>query len=210
MGTVLHIGTHRTGTSSIQAALRDRMPATRFAVGSLLPDQHVELLFASMRPDRLAEFRPFYDWALQQTGHVIESCLDLRWGQVARTLTDTPRPGLFSCEGLSLLRYPDEVKRCARLLDGPVSLVMFTRAPDEFLASYRWALGWMGLAPSDDPDSCAYLKPDSWLVDYQARIDLWSTVATVHAIDYAGDSVRAFFELLGLAAPAKSYVLNAR
>jgi len=62
----VHIGVHRTGTTALQAALGHHRPilashGVTFARGHVLPDNHIELAIAALRPNRLAEAVPFFD-----------------------------------------------------------------------------------------------------------------------------------------------------
>jgi hypothetical protein len=229
---VLHIGTHRTGTTSIQQALADERQGLLARVGFRFPETpvmrniHVELQFASTRPDRLEALARFYDWMLEKLEYPIRHCQDRAWFDTTRAAiagTDGDRL-VYSVEGLSLLRYPDEIERVVSLFDGSdLSVVMFVRDPAEFLRSYEWSMQVLGLAMSDDPDSILYVGPGSWLVDYETRTDLWRSAigaSNVRIVSYEecmasdGSTVPAMFEALGIARAdavgLDRYFLNAR
>ncbi len=229
---VLHIGTHRTGTTSIQQALADERQGLLARVGFRFPETpvmrnvHVELQFASTRRDRLEALARFYDWMLGRIEYPIRHCQDPAWldaTHAAVAATDGDRL-VYSVEGLSLLRHPDEIERVVSLFDGSdLSVVMFVREPAEFLRSYEWSMRVLGLTMSDDPDSLLYVGPGSWVVDYETRAALWRDAIgapNVHIISYeecmetAGSTVPAMFEALGIdraaAVGLDRYFLNAR
>jgi len=226
----LHIGTHRTGTTSLQRLLADHRAELRragynFPEGMAWPDNHVELWFAAMRPERLQDLARFLDWALGRLGDSLTSCQDPRWfAKTRENILQTPGDDLvYSCEGLCLLRYPDEVERLRLLFEGAdLSVVLVHREPNAFLASYEWAMQITGSTLSEDPDSIMYTRPDSWLVDYEARIVLWEGVLgrrNVHVLDYdtcvaeSGSALPAVLDALGLGVlvgRSETYRLNAR
>jgi hypothetical protein len=112
---------------------------------------------------------------------------------------------IFSSENLSLLCHADEVAAVMDLLHGrEVEVVMYTRNPADFLASYEYTLRLFDLEPPTRPDAINNVSPDSWLVDYQSRIDLWAEHAPVTVIDYDevvardGSVIPSFAALVGI------------
>ena len=71
---------------------------------------------------------------------------------------------------------------------------------------------------SSDPESITYVEPDTWLIDYQSRIELWRRYADsviVHDYDEVtardGSVIPSFAAALGIsAAGLPDYVLNSR
>ena len=135
---VVHIGTHRTGTTSIQQFLRDqsRLLADAdvwFPVGLFHPNNHLELEFLAIRPERRPrrsiERRP----ETLEEGWRIDA-VQIRGRGGAPTV-------VYSAESLSCLRFDDEAERLVNLLDGrDIGVVMYVREPAAFLRSYRFAL----------------------------------------------------------------------
>jgi hypothetical protein len=229
---VLHIGTHRTGTTAIQQALADQRDGLlaragyRFPESLVLPNNHIELSFVSMRPDRLAEIARFYDWALERLGNPVRSCQDPIWGELVRNAVESfsATDAVYSCEALCWLRQADEIDRILELFSGSsVSVALFVREPAAYLESYQWMMQWLGYGPSDDPASMMYLQPDSWLVDYEAMAAPWRRALgsdRVHVISYeacmraTGSTVPALFGMMGFdstdAQRVGDYFLNAR
>ena len=201
---VLHVGLHKTGSTSIQSWLRDHEEllcqyGIWFPRGWLQLNNHFELPLAFMRLDRMTNARRRSDeWrsAEWRAGLV---------RQVRSALVRHPaETTVLSAENLSWLRYDDEFEPLRELV-GDAEIVMFIRNPDDLLASLHRHFhknGFEGV--SDDPDAYNYVKPDSWLVDFDSRIADWKRWFTrVQVLDYdleaARDgSIAAFVRSLGL------------
>ena len=206
---MLHIGTHKTGSTSLQRFLRDQdrllaAAGASFPRGFLLPDVHAELPLLTVRPERtwparirLPETqRP--EWLAAAKAHVREQ------------LRTTPHDVLvLSHEDLSYLRFDDELERLRSTLSGAaVQIVVFLREPTAFLRSYREQLIAMEFPLSEeDTSSFAYVREDSWLVDYDALLSgyrRWFGHEAVSVIDYDktlrrdGSVIPAFADLLGI------------
>jgi hypothetical protein len=170
---LLHVGTHKTGTTSIQQFLRDHdddllaAAGASFPEGFLIPGLHSELPLLSIRAGRSWPARIRFPetqseaWLAAAERHVRS--------QVQTSEFETL---VYSHEDLSYLRFDDEFVRL-RGLFGPrdVTVVVVLRDKRDFLRSYREQLAAMGFAPSNDPTSFAYVGPDSWLLDYDALVN---------------------------------------
>jgi hypothetical protein len=218
---VCHIGTYKTGTSSLQRFLRDHelllaAHGYRFPHGWLRRDNHLELHLALMRSDRLStprsrkgEWRePGFRAALI---HQIRDDLARR-GQRVTTI--------YSGEDNSLLRYDDEIGALRRLI-GDAHIVVYWRNRDDWIMSLTDQLLKAGVGLSDDPDAFNYVRADSWQLDYAARTVAWARhFTTVTAIDYDravaedGSVIPSFLRGLGIDAPvdcdAPEYWMNRR
>lgn len=84
---------------------------------------------------------------------------------------------IFSNEGLSLLRYSDELDRLAEMMNGDrLRIILYLRNKEDFLRSYTNQICKVrGRYPLTDPTSALYVAPDSWLVDYKTLIEVYST-----------------------------------
>lgn len=171
---VLHVGTFKTGTSSIQAFLRDVAPTLlaqrglRFPRGWLRLNNHLELHLALMRLDRLSTPRTRNDeWRdpifRDELVHQVRADLDAHPDEVT----------ILSGEDNGLLRYDDELERLRELVGDDAEIVVYFREPTAFLASLRDQLGKWGLPESDDPNDFTHCGPESWQVNRRARVERW-------------------------------------
>jgi hypothetical protein len=205
---VLHIGTHKTGTTSLQHFLLDSQTLLAragawYPPGFVIDTAHSELPLLSVRLER--------DWParlrfpeLRMTGW-----LDAAAKHVRALISDAPcETVVFSHEDLSYLRFDDEFERLTRLLEpADVRVIVFLRDRDSFLRSYGDQLRATGFVESTDTTSFAYLGADSWLVDYDALLDGYRRAfgaSNVEVYDYNavmrrdGSIIPAFSELLGV------------
>jgi hypothetical protein len=222
---LLHIGTHKTGSTSLQQFLRDeneRLVASvgaRFPQGFVLPNNHVELHMLTMRAERdsvIRRTRPEWGdegWSRAATRHVRR-----------QASLESERLSVWSAEGLSFLRYDDEFERLTGLFDGvDIEIIVFVRNRADFLDSYKDTLVRLRIPFSKDPDSVAYVEPDTWLVDVEERIAMWRRTfgsARVTVLDYDAvvgreqSIIPAFAAKIGIAREAlpelSGYYVNAR
>ena len=173
---IVHIGTHRTGTTSLQRwAFTNRQELARTAgleyYNGLFGPNHYEIPMLCLRANRSMPMRAISpDWCLDEwqqaaTAHVRENASRSR------------RPLLISAEGMSYVRHHDEVARLVALLHPRrVSVVGVLRERASFLGSYAQALADAGFAPSPYRESFAYVKEDSWLLDYDALLSAYREV----------------------------------
>lgn len=225
MRYIIHIGLHKTGTTSIQAMLQDNIPMLRrnnfdLYQGLVYPENHVELHAASMRPQR-------------ESGFKIRTNLRVDWRYIQKVranisafVAQSPADQIiFTNEGLSLLRYPDELAHLKALFpEGEFLIIVYTRNPKDYLRSYAAQLAKsLGVSQSStDKESFSYTASDSWLVDYSARIGAFEKAfgagnVSVQdydlAMDKDSDVIPSFLRTLGLEDPSgsevtKKYFLN--
>lgn len=207
----LHIGTHKTGSTSIQAFLRaNRRKLLRHGFnlyrGSIYINNHIELYLAAMRPERDSFAKQKLELVLgpqfvKNVKRHVARFLDLSSTEAV----------LMTTEGLSLLRYNDEIDRLYSILkakENHVSIILYLRDPERFIESYKiQILKVPGRVFSDDPQSVFYVKPGTWLTDYRAIIDAFRRGFgddAIRIIDYdaemaqRGDVLPSFVEALGL------------
>ncbi len=208
---IVHVGTHKTGTKSIQAFLDASRNALserncRFYLGTRgIRTCHGELGLAALRDDRDSFARLRFPDArgADYAGRVQRHVRDFL-GEVTE---DTV---IFSNEDLCYLRFPDEVARLHDLLgrEHRVSIVVFLRERRDFLRSYRQqVLSVPGRQCSSDPRSALYVEPDSWLADYDRLVSTYEQEfgrMHVRAVDYDaavgvdGSVIPAFMRAIGL------------
>jgi hypothetical protein len=193
---ILHIGTHKTGTTSFQrwfneneSAISSACGATiykgRFRdareLGAICIDEGRETPAMHRRNDRgdtaapgAMPIRGSAQWS-SMVSDVRESV-----AEQLRVATDT---FVVSSEALCLLRFRPEIDRLAEMFPPEhTTVVVCLRKPADFLRSWRRHLDRDFFEFSDDPTSFAYVKPDSWLVDYEQLLTAYRDV-------YGNDSV---------------------
>lgn len=169
--SILHIGLHKTGSSSIQAFLslqRDLLHSNglNFYTGMHDPANHVELHVAAMRPDRYSTFK--LKTGLSGTREYRDA---VRTHILAQQQAYPAETLVFSGEGTSLLAHADELRSLHELLPQPVRVVAYLRNPQDYVASHRSQLAGSGFGYlADDPASILFLGEGTWLTDYEARL----------------------------------------
>ena len=203
---LVHIGTHKTGTTSFQrwaeANREELLVRTKMLYfEGRFGENHLELALACIRRDRsMPSMREHPEWCLEDwqedTRHNV-SVQSFRWtGDL-----------LLSAEGMSYVRHGDEVETLVRLLrPRAVSVVAVLRDPASFLESYRQELLDQGFELSRDPQSFAYVEEDSWLARYDELIAAYAgvlgpehvhTVGYEESLDRYGSTIPAILEQWG-------------
>lgn len=220
---LIHAGFHKTGTTSLQALFQahaERLAANGYAVytGHHNAANHIELHAYAMRDERRSPVKAGglkVDAAYRET--IAAKIAAFNATHPAQTL-------LFSAEGVSLLRFPDEMARLAALIPGREFRLLFCRREknawrDSYRAQHAHFM-------SDNPpaDDFTYLADDSWLLDFDARLGAFSTAFgadAVRVIDYDaatqrdGSIIPAMLDALGVTeafagVDLSDYFLNAR
>ena len=214
MRTIIHIGQHKTGTTSLQHYLQSqREPLAR--AGLYVPDtllgfdnpSHFLLNVYALDPQREStaklQLRETTDPAFfEGLGERLQEAIAGHYQQ-ARSLGC--RDILWTNEGLYLLDSDTEYQRLRQLFvdfSSHIACVCCFRDRDSFLASYRRQLLDQGMPLSTDPSSYRYVEADSWLVDYTRKRSLLSGVFDeVLELEYQPqDMIRPFMTALGYAA----------
>lgn len=172
---VLHIGTHKTGTTAFQRyCLENRawlagQGVDLFVHASGAPQAH-ELPLLALRDDLTIPLRVRNpDWTLDEAK-----------GEMRRTVADAlGQDGgarlLFSHEALSFARTDAEIDTLRALLGAVVvRVVVMLRRPDDYLASWKKQLERMGFSSTSSyRTSFQYTEPDSWLVDFERLLAVY-------------------------------------
>jgi len=190
---ILHIGTHKTGSTSLQRFLVDHAAALgRHGIalyrGQLREDNHVELHLAALRYDRDTFRKQFNNAGITFDERFTQQVAE----RVQHFIRARPEPRiLFTSEGLSWLRHDDEIDRLRIILDignHEATVIVYLRNKAEFLRSYIHQLYKVqGRGPAREYWSTRYIEPDTWLVDYEALIKLYQKAFganNVIVIDY--------------------------
>ena len=216
--SILHIGFHKTGSTSIQAFLgrfRGRLAELGLAVyeGMQVPDNHVELQLAITTNGLLQKAGMATRPVLQalRAGYTADAAYRSRVEDRIRRFAESAKEpiAVFSSEAVSVLRTDEQLCWLKSVLPGPVSILAYLREPQAYLEAFRATMKLLGVAESDDPTSVAYVKEDTWLADYEARLAPFRrTFGTenVVVIDYdervaaEGTVIPSFLRVLGVEA----------
>lgn len=205
--SIIHIGFHKTGSTSIQHFLKTNREQLQrygyeFYSGQHTDQNHVELHAASMRTNRSSTFKArseidFDENYFRKTKQRVAEFIKQLSG----------RSAIFSAEGLSLLRYQDETKRLSSIIPNTVSIVAYLRNHEDYRRSHAKQLRKAGYYGVTDPESHAYMGLDSWMFDYELRLQSYKETfgpENVHIIDYDlvsgrdGSVIPSFLKLLNL------------
>jgi hypothetical protein len=98
---------------------------------------------------------------------------------------------VIASETLSFLRNPAELSALAKLLTTrEVTVVVTLRERSDYLRSWAEHLTRDGFTLSDDPNSFAYVQPDSWLADYDSLLAAYRNQFgqdSVRIVDYEAE-----------------------
>ena len=208
----LHIGSHKTGSTSLQNYLFDHeehLHKNGFALYKGLHQErnHIELYLASMRYDRDT-------FAKQRMTHIV---LDEQYtDKIAQRVQDfisscNESNIILTTEGLSLLRHQDEIDRLLRILDCDdveITVILYLRNKEDYLKSYTQQLiKKKGRMRSRDYWSALYVERDTWLLDYETLISIYKQSfgeSRVVVIDYdkemnvVGNAIPSFLGVIGI------------
>lgn len=208
----LHVGTHKTGTTSLQNFLRDqesylRMQDVQFYAGEYYPSNHVELHVSAMRDSRPSPVKEILGMNSSEEfrEHTRTRIRKFIGGATCNNL-------IFSAEGLSYLRFEDELDALSHFFDGyEIKVMLYLRDRADFLESYAAQIQRMGFHFSEDNGHFAYVKPDSWLADYNDLIRAYSACFGAEGlivrdwdaeIKKYGSIIPSFIEMLGIDPPS--------
>ena len=184
--TIIHIGQHKTGTTSIQHYLRGNK-ASLAKQGLYVPDTvagftnvtHGILSVYSLGKKRfspakdrlLASRTPLFFWSL---GEKLKSDIAQHY---QRAKEEGCKDVIWSSEGLYLLNSESEYKKLIDLFSAYSSemiVVCCFRETESFRTSYMKQLEKNFISFSQDRDSHRYVERDSWLFDYERKKKLLS------------------------------------
>jgi len=211
MRTLIHIGQHKTGTTSIQHYLQKYRQALAKA-GLYVPDtllgftnpSHFLLNVYALDADRDSTAKimlresvdpGFYDTLESRLQQDIARHYERARDQGCRDI-------IWSNEGLYLLNSTTEYQRLKGLFakySEQLTCLCCLRDKASYLDSYRRQLHSLNLPLSDDPRSTRYLEPDSWLVDYEGKQKLLNAVfEDTLILEYnPQDMVKTFLDAIG-------------
>lgn len=201
---LLHIGTHKTGTTSLQHALGNNRATLieqgfDYYLGAAKPFNHVEIYLATLRRNVETLGRKTHGRRPEFTRRAVRKRVR---AFIAQSTCDRI---IFSCEGISLLRTKRELRALHDLFGHQHRIRVFLtlREKSAFLASYRaQILKGRRREPSRNPKSALYVEPDSWLVDYDALTTAFeSEFGPLALFDYGPGIVPDIIRAMGLVLP---------
>lgn len=170
----LHIGTHKTGSTSVQQFLAEhRSKLAQYGIefyrGAIIDANHIELYLSAL--DKNKDFLALASLNVGSLSELRDKTLQEVGGFLNRTNASHV---IFSSEGLSLLRTPEELAELKNILGGSkyfVKVVCFLRDKSDFLKAYEKQIRKVpGRVPSTDPSSSLYVESDSWLADFDSLL----------------------------------------
>ena len=211
MRTIIHIGQHKTGTTSIQHFLRQHREDLA-GRGLYVPDSvaghdnpsHYILNVYALEEDRYSTVKETL-LKIKPKEYFLELQRELR-RDVSRHYELAQKLGcrdvIWSNEGLYLLNSISEYVRLRELFDpysSSVVCVCCFREVESYRKSYIQQLEKQGLTPSENTDSYRYVEEDSWLFDYSRKMGILNEVFDqLITFDYnKQDNVKSFFEEIG-------------
>lgn len=212
MKTIIHIGQHKTGTTSIQKYLYDHR-LYLMQLGVYVPHyffkkmgaNHFHLNVYSLNSNRSS---PAKDAMMrvnsnEKYGKIVSSTKT----EVQKIYSAAKNAGcekvIWSNEGLFLLNTVEEYIRLVDLFrdySDVIEVVCCFRDKSEFMESYKMQLDKQGIEFSSVEDSYRYVESDSWLLNYEEKEKLLRKVfdsCLIFSYDQH-DNVAKFFEVLGL------------
>ena len=206
MRTIIHIGQHKTGTTSLQHYLKKEhqnllkkgLYVPQSIVGIEHPSHYILSVYA-LKPTRLSPMKevllknqhPDYFKRLEQ-----KLLADIE-NHYQQAIKNNCSDILWTNEGLYLLNSVSEYQKLQQLFqrysDDVVCICCF-REKESFRQSFIQQLKTQALSFSQDKDSYRYIEPTSWLFDYDRKKELLEQVfKTTLFLDYdREDMVKTF------------------
>jgi hypothetical protein len=175
---IVHIGVHKTGTTSIQRFLARHRDALR---------NHGILYPSAGRPASHPDGHHEFPWLLTGTREV--SAAD-PWQRLAAEVSASPcRIVLLSSEGFCMLRDPQAAEFAARVRDYDVRILMYVREPVSYLVStYK-----MGITFAHRTESFGeFVQRELHRCDFRRSYRTWSNAFGAQRV-----TVRSFEAALG-------------
>lgn len=208
---ILHVGLHKTGSTSVQHFLCDNVDRLRrdHGIAVYKPIIHLkngyvanEVGIAIARrgvfdafPDHLvsAELRDSFDkeaWYDRICAWMTEFCE-----------TDPADTLLVSGENISWLRTPEEASRLREMFpvpDNAIEVVLCLRDKDKWWVSYCNQMNKLSLTGTPEHNSQWHLDRDGWLTDFDGLIAALRTAfPKITFIEYGDTMVATFMQAIG-------------
>lgn len=208
--TLVHIGQHKTGTTSIQSFLKNNRDAL-MKRGLYVPSSiagydnssHFILNVYSLNRNRSS---PMKDQLLKKKPDLFADLTQLLRNDIAWHYSEAESYGckeiMWTNEGLYLLNSEEEYNRLCDLFtphSSKITTICCFRDKNSYKESYTKQLIKQNITFSDQKDSYRYVNDDSWLLDYDRKINLLNSTFD-DAIIYKynrEDNIKAFMDQIG-------------
>ena len=212
--TLVHIGQHKTGTTSIQHYLKDNR-LNLIKDGLYVPNSicgydnpsHFILNVYSLNKNRYSSMKELLlETKNQEYFFNLKKCLEKDISRhYQQAISKGCKDVVWTNEGLYLLNSTDEYNRLVELFSGYSSEVVCVccfREVEAYRKSYIQQQQGVGKINSEDKDSYRYLNADSWLFDYERKKKiLREAFAKVISLPYnSRDMIKPFMETVGYSA----------
>ncbi len=211
MKTIIHIGQHKTATTSIQKYLQDNRRLI-IKKGLYVPDKiagfknssHFILNVYALDKNRFSSKK--YKIISSKGQAYLSGLKEIIKRDIAQIYQDALEQGchqvIWSNEGLYLLNSVAEYQKLINLFtpySTEIEVICCFREVQSYRESYIKQLKKQNISLLDDPDSYRYLEPDSWLFDYERKKNLLEqTFSKCHYFSYdSSDNVTKFMKVIG-------------
>lgn len=182
MDVIIHIGQHKTGTTSFQHMLKEKR-LELLKLGFYFPESlagfakpsHFVLNLCSLAAEHSSPMKDIMTkkgaWDPSALSQVLRDDLDKHYQLAVRSNCHTM---IFTNEGLYLLQTAEEYQRLKRFFDfaHKITCICTFRDKESFASSYKKQLVKQGIVFSSDKTHYSYVAEDSWLYDYDAKKEL--------------------------------------
>lgn len=184
INTIVHIGQHKTGTTSIQHYLRTHK-AELSSRGLFVPTSiaghdhpsHYVLNIYALDSHRMSSMK---EKLLKEKGDsYLKSLRESIPEEIKKIYTSATQENckeiIWTNEGLYLLNSISEYKKIYELFSpysSRITCVCCFREAKSYQQSHRKQLLKQGISLSDDKDSYRYLEDDSWLLDHARKKEI--------------------------------------
>ncbi len=175
----LHIGTHKTGSTSLQRFLSDNSKALRHHGYELYtgcmqnPMNHIELHLYALNDNRDTFAK--YNFPSLELGTPFRTSVQELIHGFLRSSSEPHQ--IFTGESLSWLRFDAELIRLKNLVKCPpstVKVILYLRNKKDFLNSYEKQIyKKRNRYASSNKESVLYIQDDTWLIDYDWLISIY-------------------------------------
>lgn len=181
METIIHIGQHKTGSTSLQNTLFQHRSELRkqkyFYTNKILTHEHNSHYILNVYALDRNRFSSMKEKLIKSNGEKHIEELNEQLPTEIKTIYDEAlrqncNKIIWSNEGLYLLNSKQEYERLFNLFkpfSTKITVTCCFRERESYRISYLKELQKKNISLSNIPGSCRYLKPDSWLFDYDRK-----------------------------------------